>query len=320
MAYPSTPVAAAFVTALRRAISAFLTHQRLAVSGKPRSVHEARVASRRLREILPSLPADPRVDRAALRREIRRAARALGRVREMDVALDLAARHIVPRGWSRDMATRVARELAKTRADRHETLVKKHGPDRRQDLGRQLRALGRWAGANAQTSAVGGALAARRRARARTLRQALEAAGFVYEPSTLHGVRIATKKLRYTLEWTRTVAGSGTIEAQIADLKGAQQLLGELNDLHTLQTYVRAIAARHPHLDRRSTKALNAGALQLEAAARERHAQFLKLVPRLKALAIDLGRKTPLEWIRRRPARIERAESGLRLEARGVRQ
>ena len=80
------------VAILRQRLVSLLTAMPAAQSGDETSVHQARVASRRLREALPVLgtSADAhaldRVDR-----RVRRITRALGPVRELDVALLLLA-------------------------------------------------------------------------------------------------------------------------------------------------------------------------------------------------------------------------------------
>jgi CHAD domain-containing protein len=48
-------------------------------------------------------------------------------------------------------------------------------------------------------------------------------------PPELHRLRLATKRLRYTLELFRPCYGPG-LEARIAGLRELQQLLGEVND------------------------------------------------------------------------------------------
>ncbi|MEO8070453.1 MAG: CHAD domain-containing protein, partial [Acidobacteriota bacterium] len=78
-------------------------HLQGAIDGHVGAVHRSRVASRRLREVLAVMlaiaPGKP-ADRA--RREMRRVTRALGPVREIDVALEaldeLGAHH----AWTRD--------------------------------------------------------------------------------------------------------------------------------------------------------------------------------------------------------------------------
>jgi CHAD domain-containing protein len=49
------------------------------------------------------------------------------------------------------------------------------------------------------------------------------------KPAELHALRLATKRLRYTLELFRTCYGPG-LGIRIAALREMQQLLGEIND------------------------------------------------------------------------------------------
>ena len=63
-----------------------------AARGETRAIHRARTASRRLRELLPIVDAAaPDAGARRLRREARRLTRALGPVRELDVAIDVLA-------------------------------------------------------------------------------------------------------------------------------------------------------------------------------------------------------------------------------------
>ena len=87
---------------LKQRLTTLIDAMPAAQAGDMRSVHQARVATRRLREALPVLRAS--VNAHALgrvRRQVRRMTRALGPVRELDVALahldELAARSIVSR-------------------------------------------------------------------------------------------------------------------------------------------------------------------------------------------------------------------------------
>lgn len=312
MAYRNTLVRRGLPAVLDGVIAAFLTNLRQARVGRVRGIHESRVASRRLREFLRAAGPGPAADVRVVRRDIRRLAQALGRVREIDVSLELLATHPLTATWPRAVRARIQRECVAERDRRQAAMVRRLGKLDLVSLRRQLRELGRTFAATADASADGG-IAARRRVRARTLRHALGRAGTVYAPATLHAVRIATKKLRYNLEWSRAASGPA-LAAELDELKSAQQLLGEIQDLHVLEGALRRIAAQAA-LDRTTVRSLEAGALRLEAAGRERHAQFVKQVPRLNGLARDLGRKTPLEWIRRRPARM----TGARAKAEGTR-
>src|SRR5688500_15860173 len=81
-----------YAALLRSRLVSLLKAMPAAQAGDQISVHEARVASRRLREALPVLGA--RADERALGRcdkRVRRLTRALGPVRELDVTLLLLA-------------------------------------------------------------------------------------------------------------------------------------------------------------------------------------------------------------------------------------
>ena len=69
--------------AIRRALPA-------AKAGDARSLHQARVATRRLRAALPLVASGPKAEKLA--RSVRRLTRALGPIRELDVAQALLAR------------------------------------------------------------------------------------------------------------------------------------------------------------------------------------------------------------------------------------
>jgi len=312
MSYRSTLVPRGLPASLDRVIAAFLSNLGPARQGRSRGVHEARVASRRLREFLRAVTPGAAHDVRSVRRAIRRMARALGRVREIDVSLELIADHPVAAAWPRMMRARIQRECALERGRRQDDMIRRLAKVEVDSLAPELRAIARTFAARADRSAEAG-IAARRRVRARAVAEALDRAGTVYAPALLHAVRIAAKKLRYNLEWSRGAAGPA-LANQLRELKAAQQLLGEIQDLHILEGALRRITAQ-PALDRSTVRAIQAGAVRIEAACRERHAQFVKLVPRLAALADDLSRKTPLEWIRRRPARM----SGPRPKAQGPR-
>jgi len=309
MPYRSTLVPRRLPASLDRVVAAFLANLRPARQGQSRGVHDARVASRRLREFLRAVSIGPAHDVRSVRRAIRRMAHALGQVREIDVSLELIASHPVAAGWSSTMRARIQRECVRERGHRQDEMTRRLAKVQVDSLAPKIRAIAR-AFARADRSAEAG-IAARRRVRARTLREALDRAGTVYAPALLHAVRIAAKKLRYNLEWSRGVAGPA-LAIQLRELKAAQQLLGDIQDLHILEGALRRIAAQ-PALDRSTVRAIQAGAVRIEAACRERHAHVVKLIPRLAALADDLSRKTPLEWIRRRPARM----SGPRSKAQG---
>src|SRR5918996_5286380 len=89
-------------TLLLRRARALHRHLPGAVTGNDHGLHQARVATRRLREAVPVLTSGVKGTKAAkARRKIRRLTRALGTVRELDVTLhildELARRPEIPR-------------------------------------------------------------------------------------------------------------------------------------------------------------------------------------------------------------------------------
>ena len=97
------------VRLLRQRLLSLLDALPAAASGDVTSVHRARVASRRLREVLPVLAeaADSdAMDRAG--KQVRRITQALGPIRELDVALVAAAR-ISSTWWERAMRSNLER-------------------------------------------------------------------------------------------------------------------------------------------------------------------------------------------------------------------
>jgi len=68
-------------------------------------------------------------------------------------------------------------------------------------------------------------------------------------PEKLHGIRLATKQLRYSLELFRTCYGPG-LETRLAELREVQKLLGDIADCtaaqKTISKSVNSRTARRP--------------------------------------------------------------------------
>src|SRR5689334_4256587 len=109
------------VRLLQRRALALRRHLSAAVAGKDAGVHQARVASRRLREALPVLTEGLHHTRKSkAERKIRRLTQALGTVRELDVTLkvidELADRPAVPRAALTDVRAEVIEAREERRA------------------------------------------------------------------------------------------------------------------------------------------------------------------------------------------------------------
>src|SRR4051812_2610935 len=114
------------VRLLERRTRALKRHLAAAVNGDGTGVHQARVASRRLREAVPVLSTGLKGSKAGkATRKIRRLTRALGTVREVDVTLslldELASTTVVSRTAVEDVRTHVVQE----RDARREVMLKR---------------------------------------------------------------------------------------------------------------------------------------------------------------------------------------------------
>lgn len=267
---------AALVVLLKERLNTLVEAMPAAQSGDMRSVHQARVATRRLREALPVLHATiagrGRIERA--RRRVRKMTQALGPVRELDVALEhldeFAARNVV----STRALSRVRQGLARERAGHRRALLAAITPGKIEKLRQQLTDLSDTPDESAPQAAVE---AARKRlaTRAARLAAAIDRAGGLYLPDRLHQVRIAAKKLRYALEIERELTRSrGT--ARITQLKRLQDLLGRMHDYEILIDRTRQVQTEVAERDRRLSGELDALVRNLEAECRRDHAVYMR--------------------------------------------
>jgi CHAD domain-containing protein len=93
------------------------------------------------------------------------------------------------------------------------------------------------------------------------------------EPSALHQARLASKRVRYTLELFRPCYGPG-LEARLAALRRLQNVLGEVNDAAAAgRLLAKALTAESPH-HQLVVKFLDA---RVEAKAREFHQEWTEV-------------------------------------------
>jgi CHAD domain-containing protein len=283
-----------------------------AVAGDDHGVHQARVATRRLREVVPVLASGLKHSKAGkARRKIRRLTRALGAVRETDVTLQILA-ELAQAGQLPRTAIEEVRAHVITERDRRRTVML-HRLDR-VDIDKLARRLASVAEAlqASDDSRWREVLSARLLKRSRRLAEAVGEAGQMYEPERLHEVRIAVKKLRYVIEIAADSRITGAAPL-LRPIKRIQDLLGRLHDLQVLQSHVAEVqagpAAERPGMH----AALEAVARQIEDECRHLHGRYLmstktlaevceriasEVVPHLqaapirKALKMDLPRKS----------------------------
>ena len=298
--------------ALRRQLAA-------AVAGKDTGVHQARVASRRLREALPVLTEGLHHTKSGKAEgKVRRLTQALGTVRELDVTLhlidELAEKPGVPRAALADVRAHVIEERE---ARRTVMLERLEGIDVTK-LARRLENVRQALLHPAPGHSWRAALALRIARRARRLEHAIEEAGQIYAPEGLHQVRIAAKKLRYSLE-IADESGAVSCTDALRAIKRVQESLGKLHDLQILQHHIAAVgAAPRP---RRATPdaALAVLSRQIEDKCRHLHGRYVAALPALRATVVAARRDIPVRLTARRrsakmtlAARKRRAAGGQR--------
>lgn len=251
-----------------------------AIEGSERALHQARVASRRLREVVPVVATGLKgVKARKTGRTVRKLTRALGSVRELDVALGLidefAAKDDISRPALQDIRLHVAAE----REQRRETMLARLAAVDMSKLDRRLAALVEASMADS-TQQWREVLASRLLTRAKRLAQSVSDAGHLYAPEQLHQVRIDAKKLRYALE---LASDSGVLTARplVAAVKQVQEILGTLHDLQVLQSHVAAVQLAAAGSVNAPHEALAAIAGRIEEQCRVLHGRYIKRSPKL---------------------------------------
>lgn len=234
----SVPVLARLIA---RPLNALDEHLPAALEGQPHSVHQARVATRRLRELLPIVG---RVlhdgPRRRLRRRLRALTRALGPVREADVTLASIATMTAETAAPVPTAERVSSALAAERAARLAELTDRFDRGRVDRLLGRLRRLEATLASGAEPRTWRRRLAGRVRRRADALSRAVADAGALFVSERLHQVRIAAKQLRYALEVAGEARLAGTA-ASVRALKDVQDVLGKLHDADVLHAAIKRV-------------------------------------------------------------------------------
>jgi CHAD domain-containing protein len=232
------------------------THLGGARDGILEDVHQARVSTRRLRELLP-LVGSASAPTTRLSELVRDIGRALGIVRELDILMALSERLM-------ELHPAAAAELATDRVELH---------DQRQRAGRRLVKRLDHLDVDALKDAVPArpfrlwrwrhALSDRIEARATKLERAVKHASGVYFPNRLHRVRIHLKKLRYLVE----IAEQTDVWHPPHFRRDASRLQDLLGDIHDYQVLVDRFGSGRRHADLRSS---------LRAEILSRHAEYVR--------------------------------------------
>jgi CHAD domain-containing protein len=251
-------------------------HERAVVKGSPDAIHDMRVATRRLRAALAVFRGVVALPRPARRRRLRWLARRLGRVRDLDVRLALLVEEHLPHvaGGEAVRLAGLVEALREERRRRHRRV--KRGLKRARHRRMQV-ALAAWvrkpsfvAGAGQDGAArfmTGAADAAAQRVSGHEAMQEARPG-----PEALHDLRIAVKRLRYTLEFHAETCGLA-YDAERALARDLQDCLGELRDHDLLFAALAADGAgAWPQLTRRVTRARQARWRRFLALRRRWHA------------------------------------------------
>lgn len=268
---------AALESVLDPRLSAFVDALPAALSGEATAVHQTRVASRRLREVVPIVTALDEAAARRARRVLRRMTRTLGRVREADVCAELLAELHEASPLHAEAAAAVRRAVALRRAGALRRFRRTWTRRRLERLHEVIDTV-RVAAASGSRRDTRTAVMARLDTRVRRTRRAVAALGVLYVPDRLHAVRIAVKQWRYTLELA-TDLGLRRPSSALADMRAVQDELGRAHDLHVLAALVRAVEVRLVSRSRPAARDLRGLARRLEAECRMLHASFLVRPP-----------------------------------------
>jgi CHAD domain-containing protein len=257
--------------------------------GDVRALHRTRVASRRLREILPVLELDPDLARR-LGRRLRKVTERLGVVRELDV-LTLLIEELHESG-KYDAATvaRLATAIAEERARARDRLFAKLPTGELRRIANKLtKVAGDLRDRKKPSRGWRWAIEARLTRRATVLKHAMVDAGALYLPERLHAVRIALKKLRYALEVAVDATGVSSAN-DLRALKRGQDVLGRMHDLQILIDRVRQIQASVEPPDVTQWRNIDVLTTALENDCRRLHAKFMRNQAALRVVCDRVNR------------------------------
>ena len=269
-----------------RRVEALAEHLHAALDGEEHAIHHARVATRRLREILP-VAIDTHAGRGQrLRRRLKRLTAALGPVRELDVALSLMDARAEGKPAPAVMALRA--HLKERRRVAFEHLGEACDPGRARRLLARLAELVDERDAASRRGRRDLPGRQRRRLargvidRSRALGSAVVVAGAILMIDRVHTVRIATKRLRYALEVAGELRLARTASA-VSSLRAMQDVLGQLHDLDVLRGEAARASAELPP-DSIVARDLERLSEEIDADIRLLHARYLRGARALAAL------------------------------------
>jgi CHAD domain-containing protein len=262
---------------LREQVATLESYLSAVRDGDPESVHQARVATRRIRELLPLTAAGRRSDTAdELADEFRSAGQSLGAVRDADVQIALlrSLETRIPGAAPTLVVLRQHQERRRLALMRD--LIKEF---ERMEMDRLLESVQHGV-IRAMRHTAGGWNHRLRRAiadRAAGARDAIGHATGVYFPKRAHKARIAIKKFRYATEIAADTRLWNAREI-IRELKKGQDLLGRLHDRQEL---LDRVCDEKSHPAGTDPAQLQLVAQVVEAEAHDLHSRYLSRRQRL---------------------------------------
>ena len=289
---PSMTDAQPSETLLRQRFAVLTRRLPSAQSGDVTAIHEARVATRRVRAALPLVTRGSKGRK--LKKAVSRLTRALGGVRDLDVALltlDELASDATLQSEGIDLLASV---LTEERRHHYAAMVRElEGVDLERLERKVMAAALKHAVTEGKHAVTAGqaesdpkglkAVAKRAVRRAESLHEAIENAGGIYLSDRLHQVRIAVKKLRYTLEIARELSRSRAT-ARVRTLKSAQDLLGRMHDFEVLITRIRALQGSDRALTLKVSADLDRLVRHFEMECRQLHVRYTEFKKKLLEL------------------------------------
>jgi CHAD domain-containing protein len=261
----------------------------------PDPLHDMRVASRRLQQILDLLYPKPRPNEVrGLRRKIRRSRRCLSDVRNCDVLIARVEKDLASRHASRREARQALLEfLRERRREYFDKALKRLGKTNLAVFYVELRRL-----LNPELNGSAPAFHAHHGAMDeeftpalfyRRLAESLDRVWRAFEsqlslsrsdprPEVVHGARVATKRLRYLIEVVHEFGVHGS-QPNLIWLRGLQRLLGEWHDLEVLEQSMIEMVARPDFLREKLDLAMSAEKLIVRnrAAKKRMEAKYFEM-------------------------------------------
>ncbi len=290
------PVSTTRSELLKKRVDQFSRVLHAVEKGDVRALHQARVTSRRMRELLPMLQLD-RAPARKIAKRLRKVTSRLGTVRELDVLVLLIDELHVSGRRGQGGLGRVGVRVAKGRDEARKKLFAHLPVAEMTRLARKLDRIvadlkeAERASSKSAARSWRWAIDARVAKRAASLSAAMNDAGAMYLPERLHAVRIAVKKLRYAVELSSEAAGERGGGADLRVLKRSQELLGRMHDMQMLIDEVRQTQASLAPPSVAVWRDLDALGTSLEDDCRRLHARYMRHRDALCAVAERRGER-----------------------------